>query len=112
MTWTVPLMEAGPPAGTTPGGTVAFREPAVGPDWTASDSMPLKVTRAAVPAGGGAAGSSVRPDPVMTASAPSRRIDGNTPVIVGWVRVAAFLPTYSAAETLVRPRSVSGMTGR
>src|ERR1700733_10005196 len=112
MTWTVPLME-GPPAGTKPGGTSAFRLPVTGSDPTAAgDGIPLKVTPAVAPAGGGTAGSAVRPDPVMIACAPDRRMDGNTPVIFGWVRVAAFLPTYNAAETLVRPSSVAGMTGR
>jgi hypothetical protein len=33
---------------------------------------------AAWPTGGGATGSTIRPDPVMTASAPVLRFDGNT----------------------------------
>jgi hypothetical protein len=87
----VPLMEAVP--FTKPVGTVALRVPATESAVTVLDFMPLKVTWESETTDCGAVGSAVSPDPVMTATTPGRRIDGNTPVIVGWVRVAAFLPT-------------------
>ena len=60
----------------------------------------------------GELGSLVSPVPMIVNGCPSRSGAGNTPVTDGWVRVTAFLPTYSAADTLVSPSSVSGMIGR